>query len=62
MNRKPLVLWQTAMQAAKVTREYLALIGRKGGSACGPCKRRGDSEFYRQLALKRAAKQRTKGS
>lgn len=39
----------------RATRAYFRAIGAKGGSAgAGVSKRRGDSEYYRTLALRRA--------
>jgi len=44
---------------------YLSQLGRKGGQATGPTKRRGDAEHYRALAAKavaaRLAKAQAKG-
>lgn len=44
---------------------YLSTLGRKGGQATGPTKRRGDAEHYRALAAKavaaRLAKAQAKG-
>lgn len=39
---------------------YLAAIGKKGGQAKGKTKKRGNAEYYRELARK-SAKARRKG-
>jgi hypothetical protein len=39
--------------SAKEIKEFLKTIGAKGGSAKGPSKRRGDSNYYRALAARR---------
>jgi hypothetical protein len=38
--------------------KYVSDLARKGGQVTGPCKRRGDSEYYRKLRLDYVAKQR----
>lgn len=47
------------MSASEIKR-YLARIGKAGGSAKGSRKRRGDAEYYRQLAAKAWAKRKAK--
>ena len=42
--------------------EYLAEIGAKGGKATGKTKRRGGSDYYRELALKSAKARRAKAA
>ena len=46
------------MKLPAEVKAYLAAAGRKGGSATGPSKRRGDSEYYRQIAAKRKRKEK----
>lgn len=36
--------------------KHASIMGRKGGKVTGSCKRRGDSEHYRKMALKRWGK------
>jgi hypothetical protein len=40
-----------------LTSERAKLIGSKGGKTKGETKRRGDSEYYRELSLKKKKKQ-----
>lgn len=47
------------MSASEIKR-YLARIGKAGGSAKGSRKKRGDAEYYRQLARKAWAKRKEK--
>ena len=44
----------------KIDREVFTKSGAKAGAVTGPTKRRGDSEYYRQLALKAAAARKAK--
>lgn len=43
-------------QPGKMTLEWMRKNAAKGGKASGSCKRRGDSEHYRKMALKRWGK------
>lgn len=44
----------------KIDRQLFVGTGAKGGSKKGPSKRRGDSEYYRELAKKAAATRKAK--
>jgi hypothetical protein len=49
-------MWGKAVDKSRVpksVRAYLSTIGKRGGSAKGRSKARGDSAFYRALAFKR---------
>lgn len=55
--RRPLVLRAWGLkQPGKMTLEWMRKNAQKGGKVTGSCKRRGDSEHYRKMAIKRWGK------
>ncbi len=45
----------------EAVREYFAAMGRKGGRVTGESKRRGDADYYSQLAKRRKPKVKEEG-